>query len=81
MLLVNFLRNQADAGASWSMLGKSAQTLKAEISDGSLSALIANVLGLNARLAQSLGIHCSQDPSTVSEPTRRHEARVKFYIW
>jgi hypothetical protein len=47
----------------------------------SLSAPIVTLLGLNIRLAQSLGMHCSPDPSTISDPAIIDEARVKFYIW
>ncbi|EHK20607.1 uncharacterized protein TRIVIDRAFT_69132 [Trichoderma virens Gv29-8] len=57
IMLVNYLRNQGDAGASWSMLG------------------------LAIRLAQTLGIHCTPDPNSISNAKKREEAIIKSSIW
>ncbi|KAL7787263.1 hypothetical protein V8C43DRAFT_324069 [Trichoderma afarasin] len=57
IMLVNYLRNQGDAGASWSMLG------------------------LAIRLAQTLGLHCTPDPNSISNPRKREEAIIRSSIW
>lgn len=77
-MLVNFLMNQADAGAAWSMLGR-LHTFSA-ISPSEL--LVSDTgLGLTIRLAQSLGLHCSPTPEIIQDPAKKDQAIVKFYIW
>lgn len=77
-MLVNFLMNQADAGASWSMLGKS-YALSADL-DRALSFSDTD-LGLTIRLAQSLGLHCSPNPDAIEDSAEIDKATVKYYIW
>lgn len=73
-MLVNFLRNQADASASWSILGK-----KRQISHVYTTTDLC--LGLTVRLAQGIGLHYAPNPYESTDITVDKAAIVKHAIW
>lgn len=70
--------NQADAGASWSMLGK-LRALSTILERGLCTTDVD--LGLAIRLAQSIGLYFPSDPDGMKDSVEKDKATTEHYIW